>query len=1704
MRRLTLLILMLAGKYSFAQMSTADSLFMGTIFSSPVYMASWWFPGNWYVHDSISSKTELFAKLNDEFKFSYTDYKGSYKKMKVDSSLVPLDSINSSMNAWYALNPTYAYQQTNPCFKVNFNLKEISSSAYTTFSPGTASANPNGRTAFLIFPGSGDNATTEMIQGVGYHNLQCQVKDYLQQYGDVYIQIRPLQDIRGFQWNHARLMCEYPDPSQVVNYLASKDKLYGVNVLIESIALTKYLKQAYDRVVILGLSYAGQYCLMNSFETQPDGVLVSGGYTIDVDAIYGSNAVQLPHFGSLFYDLLQRDSAKLKIQQSNSEFLFSWGAGADPINETVGHVTENYFTGLTNTQYYYNYTSHTFPSCPAYNNLLDSINKKAKPIIKVLSATCNPSIANLNIVLKGKKPYTFDLYRNDTLFSSHTCPTDSLFLSVNTMGTYQIRNLIDSLGVEGFMSDEYDFIPNEDIAIEQVSNEFICDSNQHLCKFKLVGMPHWAITYSQDGVMNTIQNLYADSLIQSWSPATYVIHTIQDDGACLKVINDTIVIPSVLSFNDVFHSAAYSCDSNKMKLDLDRAYEKCIKIKFTRNGIADSLVPANGTIFLNNGSYIFNQMQFVNGCSKLLSFNYTVNESPVNLSEISTKFNCDSAQTEIKLKLFGKSPWEIFYHSNSIPHSMTFLTDTATLSVSNGNYLIHTLMDHNSCLMNPLLLKIIDDTLPSCSITQQMFNCDSNKTQFTVSLEGRSPWTFYYTNNGIPDSLQITNKISTLLFGNGDYTFSKIKDWNGCEYTIDLSYVLNDSLPEFQFISTQYDCALNATAFSFDLSGKSPFMLSYFKNGNPIVQTFSLNASSMNVSNGNYFLSQLKDANNCIFMINQQHLIQHDSLQVTVSSPVYNCTSNTMDITYHFNGNPPFAIHYVKNGQPDTLTVIGPDAIQQCDNGVYFFTDVTDVTGCLFALSDSYTFNNDTLELSMGTPAYSCDSNKTKVHFELEGNPPFTIYYFRGLTNHQIVTNQTSFDAYFPDGNYFFYKVSDSYNCIKDTTLFYTFNYQPLSGTITAQAYSCDSNKYRLDFLFAGDAPWHLEYTDGTSVFIQTSLQPTMSVFLNNGNWVINKVTNDVGCVEYFNLPLSLSFNQLSASIVNQSYDCDSNKLRVNFSLAGNFPWIIQYVKNGVVPIYLYDTTSSPNYAMYLPNGSYAFLNVKDNTDCNITTLFQTAYNNYTPLTAQQIGQSYICDSNKVRVDYVFAGDAPFSLTYINTSTGISSSVTTSNTSLSLFFSNGNYAVLSVSDSKCVISIQDTVIVNVDVLSATMAPIAISCDSSMYTVPLIAHGGYKPYTYQYYFNGNPMSLSSYTDTTVLVLPNGNYHFTHIVDSTGCTVQLNTYLTVAYTDFQFNTLSSDYLCDADSTQITFDITHQQTLWMVYTLNGIFDTLQIGSSGAFNFGNGSYDFLMLYDSVGCQHAVNEQLMVSNVPIAYSPFLLSKDCNTKSYAYTSALSGKAPWQLIYNINNFPDTLVIPSSIFQWPVSPGAYNLLMLKDSNGCAIAIGESDTLESFLSQTPILQMTGGQFFVQPAGFYYYWYKNNVLVDSSFVNTWTPTGDGLYYVTVKDQAGCFYSSNSIQVNYPTAVTEYATSSAILAYPNPLTSLTTIQINEGFGSYWTYVLTDMQGNKVLSGTEKNHKKIFDLSYLPAGLYSLVIMYEKGEGKQFIRLIKK
>jgi hypothetical protein len=773
--------------------------------------------------------------------------------------------------------------------------------------------------------------------------------------------------------------------------------------------------------------------------------------------------------------------------------------------------------------------------------------------------------------------------------------------------------------------------------------------------------------------------------------------------------------------------------------------------------------------------------------------------------------------------------------------------------------------------------------------------------------------------------------------------------------------------------------------------------------------------------------------------------------------------------------------------------------VNQCNATFYY-----DFAGHTFPTNYYDTFFNNVIkqpDVTFNLNETICTADSVLVECKFTGLPPISFNLYKNdVFVQSILINDTVCTLHlFDEGNYELRNVTDlnAYPLCKSSTFTYTKDKKAIIDSIRYVGRNCSLQVDDMKVYFTGNTPFSINSTiAGSTSIVENNLSHTYSLPL--GNYQIVSIQDSNNCVSTLNYPLSSTNDSLLFQFNQADYNCDSLKTKFILSYRGTAPWTLQYALNGQ----LFQRSSNVTTdSMYIGNGILNFISLQDSTACMLPiNQTQAVLRDITDVSFT--APEFSCDSNKMHIQFNLSGEAPWTMYY--TKDAVSYQLFSATPVLHAYFDNGQYVLLGITDTQCSISLQDTLLINFEVLSSTITPITVSCDSAKYVVQFITHGGTKPYQYEYYYNGILFSLSSMTDTTALFLPNGNYLLTRVIDSIGCVIQYNQNITANYSDFSFNSFSSSYLCNVDSTQVTFDVTHQQAVWLIYTKNALSDTLLLNGTSDMNVSNGNYVFLALYDAAGCVDSINQQTIINNSPVTFTPFTSNADCSNKNYLCTSTLGGKAPWQLIYNYNNLPDTLVSATTSLNWITAPGVYYLAELRDANNCSIMIAQSDTFRNFITQSPVLQKNGNQLEVQPAGYFYYWYKDLVLVDSTSATTFSMVGEGDYYAMVKDLAGCLYPTDTLTFSYAVGVDAFINASNINMYPNPVQSTSMVRVNDRYGAYWSYIIMDMQGHTVLSGHERSSSKEFDLRALAAGVYSLVISYENNASKHVIRLIKE
>lgn len=208
--------------------------------------------------------------------------------------------------------------------------------------------------AALIIPGSGDNQAWPMLRG-DPGNYQSGIVPALGAY-DRYVQIKPNHDCLAFHNGEARLSGLF-----MFNWLLNSGGSYAASYITDSLALAKYLRGAYDRIAVAGLSQGGYATLISSLQSQPDVAIVASGFSVTFETVEwaGQDQIVIPGM----HQRLSNESIRTTISQSRTHFLLTYGTGESDYYkmEAEEAPTAKYFSGIPNVEVKVHNGRHTFP-----------------------------------------------------------------------------------------------------------------------------------------------------------------------------------------------------------------------------------------------------------------------------------------------------------------------------------------------------------------------------------------------------------------------------------------------------------------------------------------------------------------------------------------------------------------------------------------------------------------------------------------------------------------------------------------------------------------------------------------------------------------------------------------------------------------------------------------------------------------------------------------------------------------------------------------------------------------------------------------------------------------------------------------------------------------------------------------------------------------------------------------------------------------------------------------------------------------------------------------------------------------------------------------------------------------------------------------------------------------------------------------------
>lgn len=1743
-RIVLLLIVLVGGKNALAQ--SIAWAFGQACYTTDTSLSKFLYPG-------VYSVSQLDSAYN-RFRFTSNEMYGCYPEIQ---------SGNNIQNC------------AGGAFELNFSLHGKSSKTYFYKNDSA-----NKSTAIFFIPGTGSNQSSQILSNVpaNYHNYYNGVFFGLpalcKKHGDFYLYIKPNEDIRAIRYNLNKL-----SDTHIYPVLTNRGTSYTSNLFIECMAIIKYLKTKYKRVIVFGLSQGATSSMIAGVESEPDAVLSCSGYSTMWDtAFYASGTPGLIQ-DSLF-EVYSSKNILDSMKAQACQYFYSWASNdvTSLIQEYTNHVSENTWGPNCNVQYHYGIYNHAIPFVAA-DTFLSRANRRPTIKIEDPGPVCISDSASFTLKLTGTAPFTFDLYRDSTFVMSYISTDTTKIITLYQEGRYQIRNLTDQKNIPLCHSRE--FFYHKPIKPSFQWAYVGRDCNNHLDSIRLScsGQAPFTILSALPGIaplVQTNQNTFTLGIPKG----NYPVFSIADSSWCTTIVNDTIrIVHDTLKGS--LGTATYSCDSLKTNLPITIHGMAPFQVNYFENGLAKNLFTWNSAnaLWLQNGQTIISQIIDSAGCQLQLNQTKNFNYFPLQFNGVSRMYHCDSVKERIEFAIQANYPVSVYYRKNLQPDSIvlqnpstveywgngnytldsvrdatgcqmaltaswTILHDTLefqlftpvylcdslksmlpitlegqppfslnytkngivqqavlqqwsdTLYLSNGSYTNFFVTDSFGCQQNTNVFHAIQhDTLEANWISSE-FICDSSKTQINWEFEGNPPFTLFYLKDGVPDTISGLQPMGQFYQTNAFYQYQTVRDNTGCLLVLNHSEILDAQNLSVQLSAPKFDCDSNLTKIELTFTGNAPYQLNYLKNGQWYNQLFTQDTQVVYWPNGLYSLVNVSDATNCTKILGQAYLLNYQPLSLTWSSQAYSCDSNKAYTFLALSGNPPYALDFIKDGQPEQINLM-QDTLIHWGNGYYQFQSLTDQTACVLNVSQVLNLNYEGINWSMNQPAYDCDSNKTAIEFNFDGNAPFTLFYsINGVATQETVLTDT-FKRFFNNGVYIFQSVKDATNCTKSINQYFNFSYQPLGFSIPTQYYDCDSNKYRINWQFQGNGPWAVTYSNGIQTITETFINNTASLFLPNGNWVLQTLS-DQNCIDTIGIPVQVNYQVLSAQITNQVFNCDSNKMAVSLSLTGNAPWKLHYTKLGAVNQTAVQQLLQPNPTIYFANGDYILNQISDNASCSFPLNHFVSFT-VDSLTVLKTLQQFDCDSGKLHVQYLVTGAPPVLLTYVEQPTGNITQIQAVNGLVDLYLPSSSYIVQQVSDVYCSKTILDTIDQPISPLKFLSAWQKVQCDSGKMEFFMNFQGGQAPYQVSYSFNGGPTQqwVSGQTSLQRLLI-NGQYQITQLQDALGCQIPLNYLLDVNYSRMKDTAYSWKYPCFGDSTIFTTSWFHPGGVQLNFKYNNQADSLQLAAGQyQFKLPNGTYRFNTLQDTAGCQLILQDTFTLRNVPANLLITSLEAHCPLQKHILYYKNEGRSPWVLNFNQQNLTTTTSLNDSTGFLILNPDFYRLNFVEDANQCRFQLDTSLFLPDFAPSQPRLRQEFTDLVSEDSGRIWFWYQDNKIIDSTTTGRLMIPGNGAFYFKLIDINGCEVTSNVVDLSDIPSVS---------LFPNPTSSSVRIQVSMPYDDYWNYSIRDASGRTLLMGVSETNVNVLDVSSLSRGIYYLHLHFtiDAEVKSEVIRFLKQ
>jgi hypothetical protein len=157
---------------------------------------------------------------------------------------------------------------------------------------------------------------------------------------------------------------------------------------------------------------------------------------------------------------------------------------------------------------------------------------------------------------------------------------------------------------------------------------------------------------------------------------------------------------------------------------------------------------------------------------------------------------------------------------------------------------------------------------------------------------------------------------------------------------------------------------------------------------------------------------------------------------------------------------------------------------------------------------------------------------------------------------------------------------------------------------------------------------------------------------------------------------------------------------------------------------------------------------------------------------------------------------------------------------------------------------------------------------------------------------------------------------------------------------------------------------------------------------------------------------------------------------------------------------------------------------DTKGCKNTATRSIEV-NLLPAKPVIVLNGSRLSASViSAVTYQWYSSSGIINGATGNSYLPTANGIYYVTVTNASGCSVRSDNFNYTITNTYSFTEGASSLLIYPNPVKGILNIEIKGNA----TIRLNSLQGSTIATYACKE-KATIDLSSFAKGVYVIEVI---------------